>query len=288
MNQSAGITSICYINLDRATSRRATIEENLKQFAGPDVTIRRIRAVDEDYVTRHKIAGSASQREKACLLSHRRAIDRSLDMPGYTLILEDDAQLGSRTMPVLNMLLAAVPGDFDMIFTDLIIATVPSMLKLFRFYREQIRNQRAGIFHAAELDVFAGATAYVLDDRSKRKLLALLDTAHPVNEAYDILLRRLSLTGELLLGYCFPFLTTQSPHAMKSQIQPDCDQILNIVWSDFRKLMFLESDAIKQEGKLPLTVDQLGGDFCDQETLDLLSILKIMLSRRFPANITLY
>jgi len=281
MNPGAGITSIHYINLDRATSRRATIEENLAKFVGPGVAIRRIRAVDEGYVTRHKIAGSTTHREKACFLSHRRAIERSLDTPGYTLILEDDAQLGSRTMPVLNMLLPAASGKFDVIFTDLSVTSVQSMLSLFKFRREQTRNQCAGIFHTRKLDNFFGAAAYVLDDRSKRKLLSLLKQVHLINLPYDQFLAAGTRAEALTSGYCFPFLTTQSPHASNSQIQPDDYQLCNMAWNDFRRLMFLEADTT-QAGKLPLDVNQISEDFCGREASCFTSILKVILSDKLP------
>jgi len=281
MRHSTGITSICYINLDRATERRATIEENLAKFAGPGVAIHRIRAVNEDCVARHKIAGTATHSEKACFLSHRRAIKRSLNTPGCTLILEDDAQLCSRTIPVLNVLLHAASENFDVLFTDLCVTSVQAMLSLFKLRREQTRSQCAGIFQTQLLDNFVGATAYVLDDRSKRKLLSALKQDHSINLPYDLFLVAGIRAGTLTSGYCFPFLTTLSPHASNSQIQPDNSLLYNMVWNDFRRLMFLDADTT-QAGKLLLDVNQIGEDFCDREAFYFTSILKVILSDKFP------
>ena len=82
--------NIYYINLDSAHARRANIEQNLGAFAGRDFEIKRVQAYDTCFVEKNGIHGTIRPAEKACFLSHIKAIKMSCEDPGPSLIVEDD------------------------------------------------------------------------------------------------------------------------------------------------------------------------------------------------------
>jgi GR25 family glycosyltransferase involved in LPS biosynthesis len=229
--------NIYFINLDASTERRASIEASLHRFAGLEHQIHRVPAFDRAFVETHGIPGSLRPNEKACFLSHIKAIEQSLDDPGPSLILEDDAIFGTQTANILTQLSAELNAR-DLVFTDLCIPTAMWMMRLFQL-RRSLKDQ-VSVYDTRQLD-FAGATAYTLNARSKLKLLDILKSHQTLDVPFDIVLKMLVLDDTLTSGFVFPFITSISALSSISQIQTVSDNQNAAVWDAFRRLSFLES-----------------------------------------------
>ena len=93
-----------YINLDAATQRRRSLEENFAQTRKEDWSLTRIDAIDAAYVEANAIGGSSTAPEKACFLSHGKALRESMNDDEAAFILEDDAILGRDTCNIVEQL----------------------------------------------------------------------------------------------------------------------------------------------------------------------------------------
>ena len=90
-----------YINLDRATDWRQSIEASFQRAARPGQSLERIAAFDAAYVEKVAVPGRIRPAEKACFLSHKEAVRRSLAHEGPVFILEDDVIFSNKTFAVL-------------------------------------------------------------------------------------------------------------------------------------------------------------------------------------------
>src|SRR5689334_13813076 len=93
-----------YINLDAATQRRRSLETNFAQTGKSDWSLTRIAAIDAAYVEANAIVGTAKPPEKACFLSHRKALLESMNDDEPVFMLEDDAMFGSDTCNIVEQL----------------------------------------------------------------------------------------------------------------------------------------------------------------------------------------
>jgi GR25 family glycosyltransferase involved in LPS biosynthesis len=271
--------NILYINLEGALERRTSIEHNLAERAS-GVHYQRVSAVSAGDVIKNKTSGSIRPAEKACFLSHLKAIEQSLDYAGPTLILEDDAILGSQTIEILNRLLPTVSG-VDVLFTDLAVTSIISMLHLFKSRRDAQGNDTVGIGNCREIH-FAASTAYVLPTgESKRKVLTALTSFKSLDLPYDLALRAKLWDEQLTASFVFPFITSLSPNSATSQIQTEADKLNNVVYDSFRKLMFKESAKVHPD--LQKEIECVPAEVYDREATIFASIMKLVLSEKFPA-----
>ena len=67
-----------YINLDKATERKSSFENNFLKNKSDQWNLSRFPAVDTNYVETNKIKGVISSSNKACNLSHKFAIKKTL------------------------------------------------------------------------------------------------------------------------------------------------------------------------------------------------------------------
>ena len=274
--------NIFYINLDDATERRIALEECLNQFSSSDIQCHRISAYSKEYVEKNKIPGKIRSGEKGCFLSHQKAIQEALKYPGNALILEDDAMLGGETINVLNHFLPTIEQKIDILFTDLCVSDVNSMLQLFKLRRSMLGNGILEVLETKRIE-FSGATAYILNDGSKQKLLDILDTYNSLDLPYDLFLKSLILQDKLDSGFIFPFVTRLSPLSSQTQLQLDSDRLNNIAWDAFRKLMFFETKAIPDD--ILWDLDQIPNDFYDAQAEVFTKILRLILSENFKTDL---
>ncbi|MBU3568378.1 glycosyltransferase family 25 protein [Polynucleobacter alcilacus] len=273
--------NIFYINLDEANERRIVLEECLNQFSSSDIQCHRISAYNKDYVEKNKIPGKIRSGEKGCFLSHKKAIQEALEYPGNALILEDDALLGMETINVLKNYLPAIQQKIDILYTDLCVSDVNSMLQLFKLRRSMLRDGLLEVLETKRID-FCGATAYILNNGSKQKLLNILDTYSSLDLPYDLVLKSLILQDQLDSGFIFPFITRLSPLSSKTQLQLDSDRLNNIAWDAFRKLMFFES---KVPEDILRDLEQIPNNFYDAQAEVFSKILRLMLSENFKTDL---
>src|SRR4051812_24662137 len=83
-----------FINLDSQVERRRYLEASFNACKAPGWFLTRVKAIDAAYLASQPAQGKMRNPEKGCFLSHRLAIETSLEAPGHALILEDDAMFG--------------------------------------------------------------------------------------------------------------------------------------------------------------------------------------------------
>jgi GR25 family glycosyltransferase involved in LPS biosynthesis len=235
-----------YINLDAQSGRRAGVESNFQKTRLPNWSLTRFRAIDTAYVHEHGIPGKLTASEKACFLSHRQAIGQSLEHDEPVYILEDDAILGTGTCRTIELLLSSdlAEKEWDILFTDVGVGSNEDMSELLRLRsklrQETISNAEPTIFDLRSLPSFFGASAYLVNASSKKKLHALLDDGRDLDVEYDTFLRDRMFQSQVK-GFClFPFITSVAPEADVSAIQIGTDHMIR---NAFRRLLWRESSV---------------------------------------------
>lgn len=231
--------TILYINLDSSVARRQALETNIARTVGSRALLHRIEACKAGSIAHH--ADNISQTEIACYESHLRAIHASLKFPGHTMIVEDDVCFSPKTFSAICATFEQLQGtEWDLIYTDLIPLKFGDYVALSHRYD---RLQEAGQLEYMELNnrAFGGATAYIVNAKSKVKLLQALPTK--VECPYDLALMKLIGTGTAKAYLIFPFVTTINELAEDTQIaqqQPETD--LNIFFFNaMRRLLWVDA-----------------------------------------------
>jgi len=248
-----------YINLDRAPERRRFVEGNFRQHKAPGWFLTRIAAVNRDDVSRAGIHGKIGETEKACHLSHRNAIAEAIEAPGHVMILEDDVLFGPHSCAGIEHALAQMPdGDWDVMFSDLSITDPRYMAELLQTRRELVGTSRLFMPNLKTVP-HCGATAYIINERYKGKLHALVNIS-PLDVPYDILLRWHVMHGETRGFMIFPFPTSLSAFADASQIEA-ADRQNDVLWNAYRRFVWADRDFDSAVAKLR----ELGCDFLEAD-----------------------
>jgi GR25 family glycosyltransferase involved in LPS biosynthesis len=233
-----------YINLDSATERRTLLEASFHAAAPDGWSLQRIQAVGP--AEAESYPGCKPAAVKGCLLSHRRAIQAAIEIPGDVLIIEDDTAFSRRGLGLLQQIVAQ-PGQWDLLITDIGMVSVPEVLRYARAREAFETNRQMTLENLAKV-VWVGTSAYVLREASKRKLLELLDVP-AIDEPYDLFLRNLIWAGRLSGAFPFPFVTTLGPGATASQIHDNLT--LTVASLDAaRRLMFVDRDLAQCDAEL--------------------------------------
>jgi GR25 family glycosyltransferase involved in LPS biosynthesis len=266
-----------YINLESAKTRRQSIEENFGLYGnleGRGGKLNRVEAVDAGYIAAHAVPGKIRDAEKACILSHRRAIELSCHDGDHSLIVEDDARFGPNTFRSIDML-GSVLDDYDIVYTDLVVGNIHEMIQYFLLRRKLLDNHTFRLFDLKE-SYFFGATAYIVQARSKEKILRLIDGMPSYELPYDFLLRQWINEGHLKAAFTFPFLTTLSSHADQSGIQLEMEQISNTVLNAYRRLVWQDFEQVRDD---PFeSLNKIDANFFDTQSLCFAQILSALLS----------
>jgi GR25 family glycosyltransferase involved in LPS biosynthesis len=267
---------VYYINLDASSQRRQFLEGNFSAHNDRNWSLTRVAAVDADYVRAHPLPGNLRPAEKACFLSHRRAVEQSLLRPGPAMILEDDAMFGPNSLMRIEQAIAASTDGPDLLYTDICIPKLTTMVELYQLRFDLRMQQRDSVVINVKAFNFAGATAYVLSERAKPKLLALIDAVTAYDMPYDLLLRQLAHQDQLNAGVIFPYPTTVSPHSETTSIQPNDAEITNILWNAFRRMVWINADRAETERASRL--NQIDPKRIDPAALDMGKLVGTMLS----------
>ncbi|WP_194713146.1 glycosyltransferase family 25 protein [Noviherbaspirillum soli] len=248
-----------YINLDSAVERRSTLEANFARCRREGWELKRFVALDEATAEKNKIPGKRSWREKGCFLSHKSLIEQQPDDGRSFVVLEDDAQFGLTSLEVIEGVLAENrSAQWDLLFTDINPLRMETMMML-ALNRSQLMERRTVIPLDLAKIPFIGATAYVVNGASRRKLLAYLEAGVPVDTEYDVYLNHGMVSGELKAAALFPFITTLSEHSTKTQIQSPNTTTANMARAVFRRMMWLESSEESYNADLATVESRLQG-----------------------------
>jgi GR25 family glycosyltransferase involved in LPS biosynthesis len=230
-----------YINLDSATERRLSLEASFEKHSRPGWNMHRFNALDQAHIEAHGIEGSRTASEKACFLSHKAVIERHGDDGKPLLIVEDDTIFGLATFEIIDGLLQQNAGsEWDIIFTDVAVLDLGIMVILAANRKKLMQERKVIPLDLARIH-FVGASSYLINGGSRRKVLACLDSCYPIDAEYDRVLAHAIVSGKLKAAVLFPFVTTVSTLAASSQIQPDFMKTAILAWNTFRNMMWLES-----------------------------------------------
>ncbi len=226
--------NIYYINLDNSYERRSEVEAWFKNGAPPGINLIRVPAVDASLAgSMRNSAISAAQ--KACILSHIKAIESSLEDGKNSLILEDDAAIGEIGFATINNLLQQNMGDTDIVLTSALISNINFFMTQYVLYRRSYKSKKIEFLDMIGVK-FAGTDGYIVNNNSKKKILDLFKNEDPFDFPYDILLGQWIAQTRLKAKCAFPFLSYLSPSADESQIT-----VPNIDWNHFRRLFSIDS-----------------------------------------------
>lgn len=199
-----------YINLDSAGDRRARFEANWAANCGADWRLERFAALDTRYVEQHAVDGTLRPAEKACFLSHCSSIALNMNATEPLFVMEDDAVLGPHSAPTIdNFLRVSDNYDWDIVFTEVGIVSPSTMLDLIKLRQELTGKDEVRLLDLAKLP-FGGATGYIINHRSLKKIGALLGVHEELHIPYDLLLRKL-IYEKKLKGLVFSPSSARSP-----------------------------------------------------------------------------
>jgi GR25 family glycosyltransferase involved in LPS biosynthesis len=232
-----------YINLDRALGRRNSIESSFARSKKENWSLTRIPAVDASHVQSEKIPGKISPSEKGCFLSHIKVLEHNVDLSEHFFILEDDAIFGRSTCQLADKFtqIQNKAFDWDILFTDLGIGSIGAMAELVRIRQKLASRNEQDVIDLRFLDYYFGATAYIVNRRSIQKLLSIVKKA-PMDEPYDIFLRRMIHERKINAFATVPFLTSLSEGTVDSAVQRSEHARTELIWSLFRRMVWLDGD----------------------------------------------
>jgi hypothetical protein len=242
-----------FINLDGATGRRARLEADFASAAPSHWSLIRIAALGPSEVS--QIDGRCTPAEKGCYLSHLKALEHALDLPGDVLIVEDDAAFSARGLRLIDEV--ASTRGWDLLYTDVSVRDFPRMVELARLWPKLTAQGRFAMMDAAALQ-FVGAGAYIIAPGSAANILGALRVER-IDVPIDIRLRDACRTGKLRGRIAFPFLTTTSSDGDVSQIAPEAPNGLEAGVNAFRRLMFVDADlseCAQETGRLSACVSE--------------------------------
>jgi GR25 family glycosyltransferase involved in LPS biosynthesis len=239
-----------YINLNSAFKRKQAFEENFAQFRLQNWRLTRLEAYDTGHVENNKISGSLLASEKACFLSHVNAIRTSLDDDNHVHILEDDAVFGRQSCADIEMALKRLHStDWDIFYTDIGTSDIFTMAHFIHLAQAVPDGKKFNIFNIFNVNHW-GANSYIINARSKQKILKLLEKIKRLDLPYDLVLKHFSDKKLLKSFFACPFLMTVSNHSFSSSVQPQHKTILDYYSNLFRQMMWLDADYDDISSKL--------------------------------------
>ncbi len=269
-----------YINLDSALARRNNLEHNFNAHKKAGWNLSRFSAINTDNVKENNIVGKIRPAEKACFLSHTSLITKHLNDKYPILVLEDDAIFGDQTCEVIDKFVSDSSNvDWDIIFTDLCVPNLLTMINLMNVRQELASKKQISLIHLNKEKniVYAGATAYLVNPKSGKKILDLFESENSLDLPYDLYLRRLVDENKINAYVIFPFATSLSVDADLSLLHGDNRAATDITHNAFRRLIWLDRDL---PSVLP-TLNKLNQDYCDDESLLFGILLGVITSANF-------
>jgi GR25 family glycosyltransferase involved in LPS biosynthesis len=245
-----------YINLNRSTERRASVESQLETY-GLSNYYRRFPAVDGSSLPPRSSPLTPS--ELGCFMSHYQALAQASGRGKCVHILEDDVLLSEYMVPLINAAIASSLFDqFDVVFTDSLAWPSILMLKTYLDFIAQFksidRSARAAIhFQVLALGEinFSCASSYIVSNKAIDRLVNYykeeFDIGPTVNA--DLLIRNLTVQRNLRVGCFFPFTTSiRLDQIGDNTIKGRTDQVSNpavLLMSVLRYSFFINSDLKK-------------------------------------------
>jgi GR25 family glycosyltransferase involved in LPS biosynthesis len=266
-----------YINLEAERARRIGIEKSFHEVVLHEGwELRRFAAIAAEETG--DVSGSISASEKACFLSHRGAIESTLGNDDNDMIVEDDCDFSKSAFSVVEDAVRSLDENkWDILFLEIGISDAGRMVELKSAYDNLIKDRTFCILDLSKF-AFHGTLSYVVNKKSKLKIMQKLNCFSILNAPYDLTLRHLCHAGELNAFAIFPFVATHSVHAPMSSIQglSATDEILNA----FRKLMYIEQDL----DEMDVQTSHFEQNYSDRQSLIFGRIIAALLSSKFKTK----
>ncbi|SKB76963.1 glycosyltransferase family 25 protein [Luteibacter sp. 22Crub2.1] len=223
------------INLAGAHDRWHAVDKSHALYLRPEVELRRIEAVNAQDIDRLRVRGTISVSERACFMSHLRALDIAANEgPGPYWIAEDDVAFGPSTLPLIKSLLERLRGaSWDIVLTDVIVARAPDMLGLWMRRRALPPGSGPETFGLDRI-AFGGMTSYLVHPRAVPRIRRLMRLSAALNLPWDLWIRAMARRQQLACFATLPFLT----RASESPSQIRGEEMHMAWWGVFRDLMF--------------------------------------------------
>jgi GR25 family glycosyltransferase involved in LPS biosynthesis len=205
----------CYINLDRSPERAAFMDAQLARLGLGQVVLRQA-AVDGAQLPPAP-ASPLLPGERGCFLSHLQVLERARP-DGFTLVLEDDAELSDQLPDLVHKAIAGPLAGFDIAFLECQPHFTPAHLAaLWDVTCRLLPVDPAAPRRATGIELLDaakffkwGTSAYVVTPAGRAKLIALMHgwlregPLLPVDRCYE----RALGTGQLRGAVTVPFLAT--------------------------------------------------------------------------------
>lgn len=234
------MNKLVYINLDDAIDRRERVERTIGRYCRDhNIECQRFPAIKPQSTPAKLKIG-----QLGCWLSHFHAIQGDRERSGHLHLVEDDVEFSPQTLPLVNWVLENRLRDvnWDLFYTDVTIPQVADMLLLYSAYKKYQATRELGVLDLQGV-VFAGTMSYMVNEKSKDKVLFLLQRNGLKDVPLDLAYRTLIWKKELIAYSSFPFLSTDSDLGLSSQIQNADTQMTDFYWSSFRRLVWIGADA---------------------------------------------
>lgn len=269
---------IHYINLDSATIRRNSIESSFLQNHGSsEWKLSRFAAINSDDHRIKTIAGSCTNKEKACFLSHATLVQQASQSKEFHWIVEDDARFWQESfMATADFIKNHEDDDWDILFTDLTIRSFGSMVDLY------IARKKLPIGQVEYINVgacpFCSAVSYIINPKRAQKVASILSIPPSIDRGWDIYLASAIQEGKLTAYFTLPFVTSFADCAQTSQIREMDVDIPGILGRSFRSLMCLEPNTLLIKEML----SQIDAHFVDDQADCFGKIMAGFMADNFP------
>jgi len=269
---------IYYINLEHRSDRRLQLLENLRHFKKSNWPVYRVDAIHGDSINTKGSSGAVSQNEKACFFSHYEALKASSKSRHHSLILEDDVSFSQNTATILESAVSLLDESIDILFAEIGVVDAQSMLNFFLTRERLFKLKEFRLLELKDVNFF-GATAYIINVKSKTKILKLLDEIKevrlPIDEQFKEWIKEKRIAAKVIL----PFPITLAENAMNSDIRVIIEP--DIANHSFRRMLGFDEDSMELGDS---EIDKIHKEILDQKILRLSKIMSIQLFHALNAK----
>jgi hypothetical protein len=226
-----------FLNMERSVERRRALEAQLDAIDLP-YPVHRFPAIDGRQ--RPECPAGLSPGQYGCWLSHLQALRQIGPGGEHVHVMEDDALLSS-ALPAMHDLLGAVEagssGDWDILYLDATLVEVADMIRVFEWTQAARVKGTVHIHRLPRESTVYGAHAYVINGRSKARVIEFLASQLALPIPYDNGLANGIQQGSLRAYITTPFVSSGSEEGLIRTIGDGNDEKF-LAWLLFRRLCF--------------------------------------------------
>ena len=199
-----------YINLGNCIERNNKMKQQLLEL-GIAEQYQRFEAISGQGRPEHAQT-KLTPGHLGCWLSHQKLWAEAEKTNSNLHIMEDDAIIGN-LLPTTLKSIELEDASWDLLFTDVYFHPSPSpeqFERLRRLKQDFYNNRKITLVDLKNLS-FTGTSSYLVNHRSARKLIDLIDGKWNSNLTIDVYLQKLVAQGKIRAYVTIPFLSTIGP-----------------------------------------------------------------------------